>query len=67
MDDEQKLAIIAASRGTLENEQYAAKLDLELAERGDDPALEDEPRKRLKEVNSKLELLDEREAEVDGS
>lgn len=64
MQDEQKLEIIAASRGTLEVEQYRAELDLKLAQKGSDPALAEEPQKRLDEVNAKLKLLDAEEASV---
>lgn len=66
MNDEQKQEIITASRGTLENEQYRAELDLKLAEAGSDESLTVEPRERLEVVNRKLAILDDEQKKAGG-
>lgn len=58
LSKEEKLAAIAAARGPLEHEQYAAELDVKTAEEGTDQALADSHKARLEEVNSKLGALD---------
>lgn len=65
MEDAQKLEIIESRRGTLENEQYAAELDLKLAKKSDNDSVVEEPQKRLDEINAKLKVLDEEAAGLD--
>lgn len=64
MDDQQKRDLIAAKRGPLENELYAAELDRKTAEAGEDEALVEEPKAREAEVKKKLKVLDEEEAKI---
>lgn len=61
---ENKLEAIAAKRGPLEHEKYAAELDLATAEEAKDEALAEEPKARLAEINSKLGALELKEKEA---
>jgi hypothetical protein len=56
---EEKLAKIKARRGTLEHEQYAAELDLKVAEAGDNPTEESlaPHRARVEAVERQFEVL----------
>lgn len=64
MEDSQKREILQSRRGPLENEKYSAEVDLAVAEKSGDVALEEEPRARLERVNSQLAVLEEKEDEV---
>lgn len=64
MESEQKKEIIDAQRATVENELYAARLTLELAEVEDDDALAEYPRKRVETLEEKLAVLDKAERQV---
>lgn len=64
MESEQKKAIIDAQRATVENELYAARIALELAEAEDEEALAEYPRKRVETLEKKMAILDEHERQV---
>jgi hypothetical protein len=65
LSKEEKLEAIAARRGPLLHEQYAAELDVKVAEEGGIEALMEEPKARLARVNSQLGVLDEEESNLD--
>lgn len=65
MDDSSKRELIAAKRGPLEQERFAAELDVEVAEvHGDDAVLE-EPKSRLERINKQLQILDDKESDLE--
>lgn len=65
MTKEQKLDLIHAKRSPLENEQFAAELDLKLANEDGAEELIAEPKERLEKINAKLKLLDNEEAAIE--
>lgn len=66
LDEQGKKDLIAAKRGPLEHELFAAELDLEVAQEAGDEALVEGPQKRLEAVKAQIKVLDDKLAEVEG-
>lgn len=61
---EEKEAAIAAARGPLEHELFAAETDLEVAEAGDSEELVAGPKARVEEIKAKLKVLDDKKKKL---
>lgn len=59
-----KLAMIAAKRQTLENELYAAELDLKIAKKGKAEELVAGPAERVETLQEQVKVLDAEEAKL---
>jgi hypothetical protein len=65
LEKEHKREWIAAKRGTLEHELYAAELDLEVAEAGSSKELVKGPKDRVAEVKAQIKVLDDKAKKVE--
>lgn len=61
LTNDEKKSAIAAARGPLDHEHYAAQLDLKVAKADGDETLIESASARLARVNSKLAVLSEEE------
>lgn len=62
LTNDEKRAAIAARRGPLEHELYAAELDVKVAQKAGDETLLAGPAERLEQVEAQIKVLDDEEA-----